>query len=80
MHIIFYHLLTYLLLLQNSSTKPVAHPLSQCPSVELQVCKQFSLHWLLQFLPNFPFSQPVVNNINLTHKIQFYKNIYIYFH
>lgn len=66
-HIILYYLLTYLLLLQNASKYPEAHPLSQCPLVELQLsfAKQFPLQCLLQSIPNFPFSQPVVNNINI---------------
>lgn len=67
MHITFYSVLTYLLLLQNASKYPEAHPLSQCPLVGLQVsfAIQFPLQWLLQSIPNFPRSQPVINNINI---------------
>lgn len=58
---------TNILLLQNSSKYPESHPLSQCPLVELQVsfAIQFPLQWLLQPIPNFSFSQPVVKNINI---------------
>lgn len=57
--------LKYLLLLQNTSKYPEAHPLSQCPLVELQdtLCKQFRLQLYLQSLPYIPFLQPVVINI-----------------
>lgn len=55
--------MTPLLLLQKGSSYPEAHPLSQCPVVELQgpLCRQCPLHLLLQPLPNVPISQPVSN-------------------
>lgn len=73
---------TNILLLQNSSKYPESHPLSQCPLVELQVFsnKQFPLQWLLQSVPNFPFLQPVVKNMNIfyykTYNKPFSKNIF----
>lgn len=46
----------------KTSRYPEAHPLSQCPLVELQETffKQFPLQWLIQSVPNIPCSQPVV--------------------
>lgn len=40
-----YEIITHILLLQKASKYPEAHPLSQCPLIELQetLCKQFPL-------------------------------------
>lgn len=69
-----------LLLLQKTSRYPKAHPLSQCPLVELQgrLCKQFPLHCVMQSLPYIPFLQPVVRNEKLCHVSVFEKRHLIY--
>lgn len=60
----------YLLLLQKASKYPEAHPLSQCPLVELQgpLSKQCPLQCVLQPIPNISCSQPVVNK-SINYKI-----------
>lgn len=65
-----------LLLLQKTSRYPKAHPLSQCPLVELQgrLCKQFPLHCVIQSLPYIPFVQPVVRNEKFISRCQCSKN------